>query len=113
MRGATIRTPDENPTSSILMAENTKSFMSGLGKQVVGGIVMTLVGALLTLLLRSGGQAVKQSATDDDVADLKTRMHVLETEGSPVERARLEAVEHKVDDIYSVIVLKQMPQRRQ
>jgi len=94
------------------MAEKGKAFMDGLGKQVVGGIVMTIVGALLTLLLRSGGQSVRQTNADEEITDLKNRVHVLEAEGSPVERARLDGVEHKVDDIYSVIVLKQLPPRR-
>lgn len=77
---------------------------------------MLLVGAGLTLIMRSSGAEANQARDHELLLDLKTKIESLYENGPPGINARVNALENrtiilekKIDDIYTVVVLRQSP----
>lgn len=89
-----------------------------LSRQVVGGVVMLLVGAVFSFLLTTSATGVRIANVEEQIRDLRAQQAQVQQDlgsGGPQPLAlRVTAIENtvkdlraEVKDIYTVVVLKQ------
>lgn len=84
---------------------------NGYFKTVATVVLTAMVTALFTLLMNSKANERQIVENSEAVRDLQKRMIIVETDKATL-RAELSALQSKVNDIWSVVVLGQRPPGR-
>lgn len=99
-------------------ATEARGGTKSMQKQLIGGIILMLMGAVFSFLLSSSATQYRLQRNEEDIRDLRTQIGAVRQDlanGGPQPLAQrvtkvemgMEKMQSQLDDMYKVIVLRQ------